>query len=217
MSDAQTYLEKLKIKKSLVGGFDPEAVYAAMQEMSSLYEKEIGRLKEEKERLAAEYRKASGELEQANEEVRLLKFKLQEGQKNQVQYELRFNALTQAIEAVNAGRDGVFEEARRTAGEMIAEANAKLESIRQEYRLQKQQKDLLLSKIGEMRRQFGLSVKDLRSTLTRMLAEIDSLQKDPAEQTPGEAGADGGFRAGEEDGAGRLMQMLAGSVKSHDR
>ena len=217
MSDAQTYLEKLKIKKSLVGGFDPEAVYAAMQEMSSLYEKEIGRLKEEKERLAAEYRKASGELEQANEEVRLLKFKLQEGQKNQLQYELRFNALTQAIEAVNAGRDGVFEEARRTAGEMIAEANAKLESIRQEYRLQKQQKDLLLSKIGEMRRQFGLSVKDLRSTLTRMLAEIDSLQKDPAEQTPGEAGADGGFRAGEEDETGRVMKMLAGSVKSHDR
>lgn len=215
--DVQTYLEKLKIKKSLVGGFDPEAVYAAMQELSSMYEKEIRQLKEEQERLAAEYKKTADELEQTNKETTLLKFKLQEEQKNQTQYELKFNALTQAIEAVNASRDKVIEESRKTAEGMIAEANGKLESIRQECCLQKQQKDLLLSKIAETRQQFSLSVKGLRSTLTRMLSEIDSLQKDSIEQAPGEARADGKFRAGEEDEAGRLVQMLAGSVRSHDR
>lgn len=215
--DVQTYIEKLKIKKSVVGGFDPEAVYAAMQELSSLYEKEIRRLKEEKEGLSAEYRKTSGELKQANEEVQQLRFRLQEGQKNQVQYELRFNALTQAVEAVNAGRDRVIEESRKKAEEMIAEANGKLESIREECRLQKQQKDLLLSEIAEAKRQFGLSVKSLRSTLAKMILAIDSLQKDGAARTPDGARADGKPRTEEKDGAGPLVQMLAGSFRSHDR
>lgn len=217
--DVQTYIEKLKIKKSLVGGFDPEAVYAAMQELSSLYEKEISRLKEEKGRLAAEYKKSADELEQANKEIVLSKFRLQEGQKDQVQYELKFNALTQAIEAVNAGRDGVLEEARKTAEGMIAEANGKLESIRQECRVQKQQKDLLMSEIAETRQQFGLSVKNLRSALAKMLSEIDSLQKDGAEQASCEPRADGKAAAGRipEVEADRLVQLLAGSVRSHDR
>ena len=221
MGDVQSYLEKLKIKKSLVGGFDPEAVYAAMQEFSSLYEEQIRQMKEEKERLAAECRKVSGELEEANREIQALKFRLKEGQKNQVQYELKFNALTQAIEAVNAGRDGVLEESRRMAGAMVAEADRKLESARRECRLQEEQKKLLLSEIAEARQRFGLSVKGLRSTLTRMLSEIDSLQDGGMEPASGGACAagkpGGGAPAGAEDEAGRLVWMLAGSVGSHDR
>lgn len=222
MREVQSYIEELKIKKSLVGGFDQEAVYASMQKMSSMYEAEILRLKQEKEESETAYKKAVAELDQLQKEVQLLKFQLREEQKNQSQYEMKFHTLTQAIDAVNASRDGVIEESKKTAQKIMAEANEKLEAIRRECNMQKQQKDILLSKISETRQQFNFTMKNLRSALTKMLSEVDALQKSGTEQMFSEIKTDGKLendkiQFGLDDETNQLIRLLAGSVVSHDR
>lgn len=214
MNDIQTYIEKLKIKKAVVGGFDPEAVYTALQDLSSLYEKEIARLSGENEQLAAQCKESAGRLEEAETKIMSLQVREVEKPKDQIQYDLKLDALAQAVEAVNASRDGVIEEARRTAQEIVAEANKKVESARQECFNLKQQKDLYAAKVAEMRQQFGISVRGLRSTLTRLLSEIDALQREGVERAENVSGAPG---AATDDEAGRLIRMLAGSVSLHDR
>lgn len=222
MREVQSYIEELKIKKSLVGGFDQEAVYASMQKMSSMYEAEILRLKQEKEESETAYKKAVAELDQLQKEVQLLKFQLREEQKNQSQYEMKFHTLTQAIDAVNASRDGVIEESKKTAQKIMAEANEKLEAIRRECNMQKQQKDILLSKISETRQQFNFTMKNLRSALTKMLSEVDALQKSGTEQMFNEIKSDSEsendkIQFGLDDETNQLIRLLAGSVVSHDR
>ena len=71
MSEIQSYIEKLDIKKVPIGGFDKEAVYTSMQELSSMYQKEIIQLKAEKERLEAEVKTAADELIQAKKDIQL--------------------------------------------------------------------------------------------------------------------------------------------------
>ena len=213
MSDIQTYIEKLKIKKTVVGGFDPEAVYTALQELSSLYEKEIARLSGENERLEAERKAAAGRLADAETEILSLRTRPIEAPKEQSQYDYKIDALAQAVDAINASRDGVIEDAKRTAQEIVAAANRKLEAARQECLSQKQQRDLYAAKVTEMRQQFGISVKGLRSTLTGLLSEIDSLQKEGSERAESACGGP----ASQDDEANRLIRMLAGSVGLHDR
>ncbi len=214
MNDIQSYIEKLKIKKSVVGGFDPEAVYTALQDLSSLYEKEITRLGGENERLEAECKASAGRLEEAETKIMNLQAREVEKPKDQSRYDFKLDALAQAVEALNASRDGVIEEARRTAQEMIAEANKKVEIARQECLSQKQQRDMYASKVAEMRQQFSISVKGLRSTLTRLLSEIDALQREGVERAES---VSNGTAATPDDEAGRLIRMLAGSVSLHDR
>ena len=214
MNDIQTYIEKLKIKKAVVGGFDPEAVYTALQDLSSLYEKEIARLSGENEQLSAQCKESASRLEEAETKIMNLQVREVEKPKDQGQYDLKLDALAQAVEALNASRDGVIEEARRTAQEIVAEANKKVESARQECLNQKQQRDLYAAKVAEMRQQFGISVRGLRSTLTRLLSEIDALQREGVERAENVSGKPG---ATTDDEAGRLIRMLAGSVSLHDR
>lgn len=214
MNDIQSYIEKLKIKKAVVGGFDPEAVYTALQDLSSLYEKEIARLGGENERLEAECKASAERLGEAETRIMNLQVREVEKPKDQSQYDFKLDALAQAVEALNASRDGVIEEARRTAQEMIAEANKKVEIARQECLSQKQQRDMYATKVVEMRQQFGLSVRGLRSTLTRLLSEIDALQREGIERAES---ISNGPAAAPDDEAGRLIRMLAGSVSLHDR
>jgi chromosome segregation ATPase len=213
MSDIQTYIEKLKIKKAVVGGFDPEAVYTALQELSSLYEKEIARLGGENERLEAERKAAAGKLADAETEILTLRARPVEVVKEQSQYDYKLDALAQAVDAINASRDGVIEDARRTAQEIVAEANRKLEATRQECLRQKQQRDLYAAKVAEMRQQFGISIKGIRSTLAGMLSDIEALQKEGIERTESTYGGS----SSSDDEANRLIRMLAGSVGLHDR
>jgi chromosome segregation ATPase len=213
MSDIQTYIEKLKIKKAVVGGFDPEAVYTALQELSSLYEKEIARLGGENERLEAERKAAAGRLAEAETEILGLRARPAEVPKDQSQYDYKLDALAQAVDALNASRDGVIEDAKRTAQEIVAEANRKLEAIRKECLRQKQQRDLYAAKVTEMRQQFGISIKGLRSTLAGMLSDIDALQKEGGERAESPSSGP----ASPDDEANRLIRLLAGSVGLHDR
>lgn len=212
MNDIQTYIEKLKIKKTVVGGFDPEAVYTALQDLSSLYEKEIARLSGENERLEAECKASAGRLEEAETKIMSLKVREVEKPKDQSPYDFKLDALAQAVEALNASRDGVIEEAKRTAQEIIAEANKKVENARQECLSQKQQRDLYAAKVADMRQEFSVSVRGLRSTLTRLLSEIDSLQREGGERSENASG-----EPTTDDEADRLIRMLAGSVSLHDR
>lgn len=213
MSEIQSYIEKLDIKKAVVGGFDKEAVYTSMQELSSMYQKDIIQLKTEKEQLEAEYKAAANELEQANKDIQLLKFQLEEEQKSQNKYDIRFNALTQAIDAVKASKEEVIDDAKRKAEGIIAEANGKYERISQECILQKQQKDLILSKITDAKQQFSFSIENIRSILTKMILEVDTLQKDGLEHEFIEDEIDdeteiGEFQRALSDETNRLVRMM---------
>lgn len=182
MSDIELYIEKLKIKKSTVGGFDKESVYTALRELSSIYQKEILQLKEEKDQLEKQYQSAYDELDQANKDLRLLRYQLEEEQKSQNNYNLRYNTLTQAIEAVNMSKDKILEESKKAAAEMIAEANEKITRINMEYILQKQRKDVLVSKVTDARQRLSTSVDSVRATLMKMLVEVDNMKTVGLEQ-----------------------------------
>ena len=182
MSDIESYIEKLKIKKAPVGGFDKESVYTSMRELASIYEKEIIQLKEEKERVEKQYKDASDELDQANKAIQLLRFQLEEEQKSQNTYNLRYNTLTQAIDAVNMSKDKIIDESKKAAAEMIAEANEKMTRINMEYILQKQRKDVLVSKMTDVKLRLGTSIDSVRSTLMKMLIEVDNMKNVGLEQ-----------------------------------
>jgi outer membrane murein-binding lipoprotein Lpp len=221
MSEIQTYVEKLEIKKAVVGGFDKEAVYTSMQELSSMYQKEMIQLKAENERLEAEYKAAADELEQANKDIQLLKFQLAEERKSQNKYNLRFNTLNQAIDAISAGKEKVIEESKRTAQGIVSEANEKLERISKECLIQKQQKDLILSKITDVKQQFSISIENIHSILTKLLLEVDVLQKSGLEQAFHMDEVDDETEQDEsqselEDETDRLVRMIMGSVSEHD-
>jgi chromosome segregation ATPase len=182
MSDIESYIEKLKIKKSPVGGFDKESVYTSMRELASIYQKEIALLKDEKERLVKQYQAVSDELEQANKDIQLLRYQLEEEQKNQYTYNIRYSTLTQAIDAVNMSKEKIIEESKRTAAEMIAEAEEKITRINMEYILQKQRKDVLVSKVTDAKQRLGTSIDSVRATLMKMLIEVDNMKNIGLEQ-----------------------------------
>lgn len=121
MSNIETYIEGMRLKKA-VGGFDKESVYTSMQELSSLYQKDIADVKSEKERLAAELKRLSEEKEQADKEMLLLKFQLEEEQKHREEYDERINALTHATETVRGTREKLLEETKAEADEILAKA-----------------------------------------------------------------------------------------------
>ncbi len=182
MSDIELYIEKLKIKKSTVGGFDKESVYTSMRELASIFQKEILQLKEEKDQLEKQYQSACDELDQANKDLRLLRYQLEEEQKSQNTYNLRYNTLTQAIEAVNMSKDKILEESKKAAAEMIAEANEKITRINMEYILQKQRKDVLVSKVTDAKQRLSNSVDSVRANLMKMLVEVDNMKTVGLEQ-----------------------------------
>jgi predicted nucleic acid-binding Zn-ribbon protein len=176
MSDLELYIEKLEMKKAHIGGFDKESVYTSMRELASIYQKEIIHLKEEKVQMEKACRTAADDLERANAVIQQLRFQLEEEQKNQNTYNMRYNTLTQAIDAVNMSKDKIIEEAKKTAAEMIAEANEKITRINMEYILQKQRKDVLSSKIGDAKYRLDASIDGIRSTLMNMIIEVDELR-----------------------------------------
>jgi chromosome segregation ATPase len=204
MSVIQSYIEELKIKKVFFGGFDQEEVYTSLQALSSMYQKDIMQLKAAKEQLEKEHKTTVNELEQANKDIQLLKFQLEEQQKGQNKYDIRFNALTQAIDAINANKEEVIEESKKTAEGIVAEANERFERITKECLVRMQQKDLIISKITDVKQQFGTSMENLHSILAKMLLEVDFLQKDGLEQA---------FSGDETD---RLVRKMTGSVSEND-
>lgn len=121
MSNIETYIESMRLKKA-VGGFDKESVYTSMQELSSLYQKDIAELKNEKERLTAELKRLNDEKEQSDKEMLLLKFQLEEEQKHREEYNERINALTHATETVRGTREKLLEETKAEADEILTRA-----------------------------------------------------------------------------------------------
>ncbi len=185
MSEVSSYLERLKIKKTWFGGFDREAVYTSMKELSALYQKELVQIREEKERLEQKSEAAAEKLEQAGLEIERLKAQLEEEQKNRSQYEMRFNVLSQAIDAVNASRDGILEESKKKAGALLSQANEKLEALNQACLLQERRRSLIQSKVSDARQKFSLITENIRSVLTKMLAEVDEYRGETLVQDPG--------------------------------
>lgn len=186
MDRIETFTKELKLKKAVVGGVDQESVYAAMKELSSICREETGRLREENGQLEKKYRTAAEQLGEAQKQVEHLQFQLEEAQKNQSQYELKFSALTQAIDGVNAGRDRVVHEAQRTAAKIISDAMEKQKSVDQDCHEREIQLEILASKITGVRQQFGTSIDKMRAILTKIMSEIDSFQNDDIKPSSGE-------------------------------
>lgn len=179
----ESFVKNLKIESAVFGGFEKESVYAAMKKISAMYGEETARLQTENEQLKKKVQAAADQLGQADGEILLLKLQLKEAQRSQSKYEQRFSTLSQAIEGVNAGKEEIIEESKKTAAGIIAEANKKYESINQEYRHRKAQMESVLLEMSDTKRQFGDSIETLRSILAKMLSKIDELQKSGLEQT----------------------------------
>lgn len=221
MKDIQSYVENLKIKKALVGGFDEEAVYTSMKELASIYQDEIIKLKKEKELIEKDFKTTDDELSQAKKEIQLLKLQLAEVQTNQNVYDSRCSTLTRAIDAVNESKDKIIQEAKKTADEIIGEAYVKVDRINKECNMQKQQKDLLLSKMSYVKQRFGISMDNLHIILTKLLMEVDELQKDGFDRAF--SGKDINENCENEENSIPLINqtnhftnIMAGSVNEHD-
>lgn len=204
MNDIQSFVRDLKLKDALLGGFEKESVYSVMKELTEMYQKEIERLQAEKEELRAEQEAAVSKLNQANQEIQLLEFQLSEEKKNQNKYELKFNALTQAIEAVNENKEKVIGEAEETAQKMIEKAEKQRQKINQECLLQKQQMESFLSKMTDAKQRFSVSMDGIYSDLEKILLEVDGLRKDSLEQA---------FNVNE---TFHLTEVMAGSVPENE-
>lgn len=221
MKDIQSYVENLKIKKALVGGFDEEAVYTAMKELASIYQDDIIRLKKEKEQIEKDYMRTDDELCQAKNEIQLLNSQLAEVQTNQSIYDSRCNTLTRAIDAVNESKDKIIQEAKKTADEIIGDAYVKVDRINKECMMQKQQKDLLLSKMSYVKQRFGISMDNLHIILAKLLMEVDELQKDGFDRAFSGKDINEKIESDEKNIAlinqtNRFTNIMAGSVKEHD-
>lgn len=261
MKDIQSYVENLKIKKALVGGFDEEAVYTAMKELASIYQEDIIRLKKEKEQKEKEqkekeqkekeqkekeqvekeqiakelkekeqkdkeqkekdHKAIEDELSHAKNEIQQLKLQLSEVQTNHSIYDSRCDTLARAIDAVNESKDKIIQEAKITADAIIGEAYVKVDRINKECMIQKQQKDMLLSKMSYIKQRFGISMDNLHVILTKLLIEIDELQKDGFDRAF--SGKDINEKIdGDENQItiihkiDRFTNMMAGSVNEHD-
>lgn len=221
MKDIQSYVENLKIKKALVGGFDEEAVYTSMKELASIYQDDIIRLKKEKEQIEKDYKTTNDELCQAKKEIQLLKSQMADVQTNQNIYDSRCSTLTRAIDAVNESKDKIIQEAKKTADEIIGEAYVKVDRINKECIMQKQQKDLLLSKMSYVKQRFGVSMDNLHIILTKLITEVDELQKDGFDRAFSGKDINENIENEEKTIAlinqtNRFTNIMAGSVNEHD-
>ena len=221
MSNIELFLKELKIKRTPIGGFDREAVYNSMRELSSLYQQEIRRLNEENGHLASDSRAAANELEQAEKEILLLKFQLEEQQKSRDKYESGFASLIQSIDFINAGKERILEEAKMSAEKIITEANEQRDIMNRECRSQKQQRDLLLAKAADVRQQYDILLETVRSSLVKMLSGLDALQKNAPNLKPDvirtNAETNGGkFQIAVNDDMNCLVRMITESVGKHD-
>lgn len=182
MGSIEAYVENLKIKRAFVGGFDKESVFEALQEISSMYQKEMSRLTSEKGTLETDKRKAALELDQASKELHRISYELEEERKSHNEFQTKLNALTMAIDAVNFSKERIIEEARSSAEKLMADAQEKYDNIKEAYLRQKEQKDSEFMQMLQMKQQFGVTMDQLRSGLIEMLSELDTLKKDNLEQ-----------------------------------
>lgn len=256
MKDIQSYVENLKIKKTLVGGFDEEAVYTAMKELASIYqddiiklkkekeqfekekeqyakeneqfekekeqlEKEKERLEKEKEQLEKDNKTTDDKLIQAKKEIQELNSQLADVQENQNIYDSRCSTLTRAIDAINESKEKIIQDAKKTAEEIIGEAYVKVDRINKECIMQKQQKDLLLSKMSYVKQRFGISMDNLHVILTKLLMEVDELQKDGFDRAFSGRNLNNNIENDEKKIAlinqtNRFTNIMAGSVNEYD-
>ena len=204
-----------KLKKSIVGGFDPESVYTAMLELSSQYESEIQHLKDQRNQLTAAFQHSSDELKKANTEIQRLNFRLKEEGQNRLRYELKFNELTQVVETVREGRDGILENSQKKAEKMIDEANNQLKDIKAECQKEERRKDFLTAQILKTERDYQKTVDTMKKALNEMLSNLDSLRKNvsyhsianPESSSPNLPESEDGF----------FMRILSGGTDSHER
>lgn len=205
MSDVQALVKNLEFKKAVVGGFEKEAVYAAMKEFAAIYQKEITQLRTEKTQLEKDYKSVSSQLNKANSEIQLLKYQLEQGQKDQHQCEQKFNTFALTIDAVNADKERIINQAKKTADGIIAEATEKYKLASEECLARKQQMEIINANISSVKQRFGITMDSMHSILSHLLSAIEEAQSGGIER-----------QSYGEDEVISLIEQMAGSVNQND-
>lgn len=205
MTDVQALVKNLELKKAVVGGFEKEAVYSAMKEFAAMYQKEITQLRTEKTKLEKDYETATSQLSKANSEIQLLKYQLEEGQKGQSQCEQKFNTFALTIDAVNADKERIINQAKKTADGIIAEATEKYKLAGEECLARKQQMELISLNISNVKQRFSITLDSMHSILSHLLSAVEEVQSGGIER-----------QSHGEDEVIRLIEEMAGSVNQND-
>lgn len=202
MSDLQTFVKNLKLKKAAFGGFETEAVYAAMRELTAIYLDEITQIREEKAELENDYEAAASQFSKANSEIQRLQYQLEEAQKSQKQCAQKFKAFSLAIDALNAEKEEILNKAKKEADGIIAKAAEKCKSANEEYLAKEHQIELISSNISNVKQRFGMTLESAHSLLSNLLSMIDEVKNSGIEQ--------------ECDDANGLVKKASGSVKQNE-
>lgn len=178
MSQIETLIEEMKLKRALLGGFDKESVYLFIKELYSLHQDEISNLSREKDALEAEINELRDNSFQMKEETEQLNHRLEEELLFHEEFNHRFDTLAKAIELVHDSKNWVIEDTKKTAASILEQANKQLEDIRQECSFQQKRRDAIVSQIAGAAKQFDSSMEELRSNLYSMLGEAETLRKE---------------------------------------
>lgn len=176
MSNIEAFVENMKIKKAILGGFDKESVYQAMHEICSDYQTEINRLKAEREQFEKELQKTVQELEEANKNLQLLNYQLEEEKQSRKEFNDRLNSLDQAIDVINLSKEKIINEAKIAADGILTEANQKYKSIVNECFVQQQQMDIELTYMMTKKQKIYNNMKNLRVGLACLISDIKNLE-----------------------------------------
>lgn len=191
MSDLQTFVKNLNLKKAAFGGFETEAVYAAMRELTAIYLDEITQLREEKAQLENDYEAATKQLSKANSEIHKLQYQLEEAQKSQSQCAQKFKAFSLAIDALNAEKEGILNKAKQEADGIIAKATEKC-----------RQMERIATNISNIKQKFGTTLDNAHSLLSNLLSVVEEVQNSEIEQQC--------------DEANEQIKKAAGSIKQNE-
>jgi predicted nucleic acid-binding Zn-ribbon protein len=202
MSDLQTFVKNLQFKKAVFGGFETEAVYAAMRELTAMYLEEIAQLRKEKAQLKTDYDAATSQLSKVNSEIQRLQYQLEEAQKSQYQSAKKFKAFSLAIDALNADKEEILNKAKKEADGIIAKATEKCKLANEEYLAQKHQMEQISANISDIKQRFGMTLDNAHSLLANLLSVIEEVQNSGIERQC--------------DGANELIKKAAGSVKQNE-
>ncbi|WP_416200948.1 MAG: hypothetical protein ACFWUD_00260 [Thermocaproicibacter melissae] len=202
MSDLQTFVKNLNLKKAAFGGFETEAVYAAMRELTAIYLDEITQLREEKAQLENDYEAATKQLSKANSEIHKLQYQLEEAQKSQSQCAQKFKAFSLAIDALNAEKEGILNKAKQEADGIIAKATEKCRLANEEYLAQKRQMERIATNISNIKQKFGTTLDNAHSLLSNLLSVVEEVQNSEIEQQC--------------DEANEQIKKAAGSIKQNE-
>jgi chromosome segregation ATPase len=201
VSNIETFVKNLKLKKVPFGGFETEAVYAAMKELTAMYLDEMAQLRSEKSQLENDYKTAVSRLNKTDREIERLKYQLEEAQKSQYQCAQKYKTFSLALDTLNADKEEILNKAKKEAEEIVAKASEQYRLANEEYVARKRQMDLISENISHIKQRFGMTLDSVHSILSNLLLQVEEVRKSDFELQC--------------DDENELIEKIAGSAKQN--